>query len=135
MQKPPAGESRGRLPSRVRGYCFFSVVSVEEDEEPAELLLGEALLGELELPPLAGLLEDFSSVVELGEELEDDELGLLGVLGVLIELEDEGEVLLVPAEDEPDGEDGSVLEEEPVAERLVSEREAPVLDPGPLSQP
>jgi hypothetical protein len=107
-------------------------VSVDEDDEPAELL-GEALLGELELPPLDGLelLGDFSSV-ELGEELEDDELGLLGVL---IELEDDGEVLLVPAEDEPDGEDGKVLEDEPVAERLVSEREAPVFDPGPLSQP
>ena len=115
-----------------RGYCFFSVVSVDEDDEPAALL-GEALLGALELPPLAGLLEDFSSVV-LGVELEDGELGV-ELLGVLIELEDEGEVLLVPAEDEPDGEDGKVLEEEPVAERLVSEREAPVLDPGPLSQP
>ena len=117
-----------------RGYCFFSVVSVDEDDEPAALL-GEALLGALELPPLAGLeplLEDFSSV--LGVELADGELGV-ELLGVLIELEDEGEVLLVPAEDEPDGEDGKVLEEEPVAERLVSEREAPVLDPGPLSQP
>lgn len=105
-----------------------------EEEEPAELL-GEALLGALELPPLAGLeplAEDFSS---LGEVLEDDELGL-ELLGVLIEeLDDEGEVLLVPAEDEPDGEDGRVLEDEPVAERLVSEREAPALDPGPRSQP
>ena len=110
-------------------------MSVEEDDEPAERL-GAALLGELELPPLAGLellLEDFSSEVLLGVELEDEELGLLGVL--LMELEDEGEVLLVPAEDEPDGEDGRVLEDEPVAERLVSEREAPALDPGPLSQP
>lgn len=97
-------------------------MSVEEDDEPAELL-GEALLGALELPPLAGLellLEDFSEV-------------LLGVL--LMELDDEGEVLLVPAEDEPDGDDGRVLEDEPVAERLVSEREAPAFDPGPLSQP
>lgn len=109
-------------------------MSVEEDDEPAELL-GEALLGALELPPLAGLellLEDFSS---LGEVLEDEELGL-ELLGVLIEeLDDEGDVLLVPAEDEPDGEDGKVLEDEPVAERLVSEREAPAFDPGPLSQP
>ena len=111
-------------------------MSVEEDDEPAELL-GEALLGELELPPLAGLellLEDFSSEVLLGVELEDEELGL-ELLGVLMELEDEGEVLLVPAEDEPDGEDGRVLEDEPVAERLVSESEAPAFDPGPLSQP
>ena len=96
------------------------MVSVDEDEAPAELLglalLGELLLGE-EAPPLADL-----SVVELGLELE--ELGL----------EDEGE-LLVPADEAPEGEDGAVVEDEPVAERLESEREAPVVEPGPLSQP
>jgi hypothetical protein len=111
-------------------YCdFFCVVSLEEDEDPAELL-GLALLGE-DAPPL----EDWS-LEELGLELEDEDDGELGVVLAEpdIELEDEG-VLLVPAEEAPEGEDGEVLEDEPVAERLVSEREAPVVEPGPLSQP
>lgn len=112
-------------------YCdFFCVVSLEEDEDPAELL-GLALLGE-EAPPLADL-----SLEELGLELEDEDDGELGVelLGELdMEPEDEGE-LLVPADEAPEGDEGEVLEDDPVAERLVSEREAPVVEPGPLSQP
>lgn len=89
---------------------------------PAELL-GEALELE-EAPPLADL-----SVVELGVELdEDDELGELGLVDMEPEAEPELDgLLLVPDEEvEPDGEDGVV------AERL---EDAPVVEPGPRSQP
>lgn len=98
-------------------YCFFCVVLEDPAALLGELLLGELELGlELELEPLE---DDDLSLEELGVDDEPEELGLLLL----------GELDIEPDEDpdaEPDGEDG-------LAERL--EPEAPVVELAPRSQP
>jgi hypothetical protein len=85
-------------------------------------LLGLEELGEELLPLLDGSLEELE--LEPGELEDPLELGLEPEL-------DPGEVLEPEDEDEPDGEDGSVLEDEPLEDLS---REAPP-ELAPLSQP